>query len=131
MVTSFGFSQILGPPNYLAKENPHAKITANDVAPIAEPTFSAECSINETCVIDYPRPIDNPLLRTSSTTLMTKAQLNVQPLPVIYVKSSTAPSSISNRYKCTIVDMSNESPGSARSHPTMFCAAVDKSAAIE
>lgn len=125
LVSSLGFAQILGPPDYNVTENPHTKSTAYEKAPSPHLNFEAECPQIEMCVIDYPRPIDNPLLKSSSSVVMTKEQIDIQPLPVIYVKNTSTKPGFSNQYRCTIVDLREGSASSNSSHPRMICTAVD------
>ena len=150
MIASIGFAQLLGPANYQAAESndqasvikpkpisgnnyadeyvassltkPKANISYNDEFV----SYTSSCESTGTCIIDYPRPIDNGMMRSSNTVILSKAQINVQSLPVVYLNSTAA--SVKGPdipYRCTIVLRSDESPSSARKHRKMFCEALD------
>jgi len=131
MIATFGFSQILGPPNYDAAERnegtPHFKPMKADQPHVNDRyiSVSANCEVTGTCVIDYPRPLENPYIKTSSAVLLTKAQINVLPLPVVYLNDDLENDRPAPKYRCEILDLSSESPSSVRSHPRMFCTAVN------
>ena len=130
MVATFGFSQVLGPPDYNAADRndgtPVLKPLKADPPPVNDKynSLSANCAVTGTCVIDYPRPVENPYIKTTSPMLLTQAQINVQPLPVVYLNND-AKESADKPYRCVIVDLTSESPSTVRSHPRMFCTAAD------
>jgi len=132
MISTLGFSQVLGPPNY------NSTVDRDEGTPVLKPlkadppsandkynSLSANCAVTGTCVIDYPRPLENPYIKTSSQVLLTKAQINVMELPVVYLGGEYENDRPGISYRCEIRDLSSESPSTIRSHKRMFCTAVD------
>ncbi len=72
MIASLGFSQMLGPPDYSFAD----RYENNVLKPLkADPpnvndkyiSLSADCIANGTCIIDYPRPVENPAIKSTSS----------------------------------------------------------------
>jgi hypothetical protein len=129
MIASLGFSQMLGPPDYSFAE----KYENNVFKPMkADPpstidkyvSISADCVANGTCIIDYPRPLDNPTIKSTAPMILSKAQISVQGLPVDYLDNDDPAGSSTSSYRCIIVDHPSESPLTVRATPRLLCTAI-------
>jgi len=125
MVASFGMSQVLGPPNYGIEEKVQPKPVINDAAPHGSSSVSAECLLYGNCVIDYPGPNDNPSI-TSPSIVLSKAQIEVQPLPVTILEKNPANAVDYPVFRCVIVEATSKSKKDPGTHPRMICTTFDK-----
>lgn len=131
MIASLGFSQMLGPPDYTIAD----KYERNNVLkPLkANPpgvtdkyiSLSADCIANGTCIIDYPRPTENPAIKSTSSIILSKAQINIQSLPVEYLDNEDPGGNSGSAYRCIVVNHPTESPITVRATPRLLCTAID------